>query len=136
MKPSLMSPNSCMWNPCSQGSSPVIVPFIRVGVFGACISSIEPFTASECSRMHCATTRCSASVIVLICSHVHSFARVLGHLVSVNSMARIVVFISLSNVIKRDQLHLILVIYDCPVAKVQLVIFYAVSCHILLWSTF
>ena len=31
----------------------------------------------------------SASEIVLICSQVHSFARVRGHLVSMNSVARI-----------------------------------------------
>ena len=88
-----MSPNSCMWNPCRPGSSPVIVPLISVGVPGACINKMLPLTLSECCSSHWAITVVSPSVMLLTLLQLHSFARVRGQLVSVNSVARMSVFI-------------------------------------------
>ena len=68
----------------------VIVPLIKVGVPGACISSIDPFTESECCNSHWATVVSSASVILLTLLQLHSLARVRGQLLSMNSNARIV----------------------------------------------
>ena len=53
------------------------------------MNNTVPLTLSLCINSLCAITGSDDSVIVLMLSHVHSLARVLGQLVSVNSNARI-----------------------------------------------
>ena len=63
-----------------------------------------PLTLSLCINSLCAITGSDDSVIVLMLSQVHSLARVLGQLVSVNSNARIWVFMRISSHIE-NRLH-------------------------------
>ena len=74
----------------------MMVPLMSVGVPGACMSRIDPFTVSECSSMHCATMVSCASVMLFTLLQLHSVARVLGQVVGVNSCARIWIFIRVS----------------------------------------